>query len=268
MARGVPLACLSVVVRDVRDIRDMGDMREGRDECYGRNTFSPSPPNVVHVPSAQKATPSVTLRVVASPSQRGRPIGEPAAMKRTTGLLLAVAVSAVGACTSDVSTETSATSIAPAPTTTVSTTTTSSTTTTIQPTTTTLSEEQLHAIQLEEDGKRIRQLWRGFSDAWVRGIAAGYSYMADYSHPDMGCAAEEYRNLHNFPEGYAMEVVVLADTVERDPEWISPDLDEVPGGRLYIFQATMNSTVKAELTASCRKPIAVGLSPRPGRQVP
>jgi len=111
----------------------------------------------------------------------------------------------------------------------------------MEPTTTTLSEEDLAALQLEEDSKLIRQLWRDFSDSWVGGVDAALAFMADNSYRERGCTAEDYRNVADPLEGDRTEVVVHADTIELDSDWLDPTSGPTPQGRIYIMQATVTN---------------------------
>jgi hypothetical protein len=148
-----------------------------------------------------------------------------------TGALVAAACSG---------SEPTTTTTTPQTTTTAPTTTTSSTTTTTQPTTTTLSEEELEAIQLEEDTILIRTMFRGRSDSWALGPDSAIEFIVDHNYPGMECTAADFEDF--FPEfqleSFFEEIIVHVDTIEPDPEWILPDIGSVPSGRLYIFQIT------------------------------
>ena len=121
-----------------------------------------------------------------------------------------------------------------------------STTTTLASTTTTLSEEQMVAAEFEADVRLIVALHRGYSDSWFGGNEAGVQFIADhnYYHTDFGECFQEF-----FPTGpyddFIREVIIDADTIERDDEWVipqgSPSAGIIPNGRVYIMTATTTS---------------------------
>lgn len=165
-------------------------------------------------------------------------------MKRSM-FVVAAAVCLVLAACGESATNSDAAEAA-APTTPTSTTTTAAPTTTTQPTTTTLSPEAVAAAEYEADVKAIKSLYRGLSDSWSKGLDAGYEYLAAHNYPALGCSADDFRTLHDLPDGYQEEAIVDAATVERDDTWtmpVGPSEAEPIDGRLYIFTATFSSIV-------------------------
>lgn len=136
---------------------------------------------------------------------------------------------------------TATTSAAEAPTSTTTT-----TTTTTMPTTTTLSEEEKAEIQLDQDARLIRQVWREFSDVTGESSQATYEFLAVATHPIYGCSADDFRAFYNWPEDYVFEVIVDLDTFEPDPSWSPPRFPgEVPEG-LYIYQAIFTTSSSSQ----------------------
>lgn len=138
--------------------------------------------------------------------------------------------------------------------TTESTTTTSTTTTsTIPPTTTTtISELERLAMIVEMDAAAIKQQRRVASDAWHRGMEAGFAEMAASNYPGMGNTAEEckrtweqYYGGYPVPADLRIEYVVDEATIEPDPGWAVPAgplAGQVPDGRIYIYSMTSTAT--------------------------
>ena len=160
-------------------------------------------------------------------------------IKRFTGVaVMALIFAACGG--SDTTASTDVTSVAP--TTTVPPT----TTTTVPPTTTTtLSEEELAAIQYDEDVKAIKTLWRRYSDSWFGGVEAGYAYLEENNYYAVECTAEEFSR-RDVVEGFQEEIVVDEATIERDDGWaITGGVAHgiVPDGRIYIM--AMTDTINA-----------------------
>lgn len=117
------------------------------------------------------------------------------------------------------------------------------TTTTVPPTTTTtLSEEQLEAIQYEEDVKVIKTLWRRYSDSWSGGDAVGAQFITDNNHPLAECTGEDFLASLGDVTNYRMEVVVAQESIERDDGWPvgwGEQAGSVAEGRIYILAATL-----------------------------
>lgn len=156
--------------------------------------------------------------------------------RKTTRLWMIVL--AIAACSQPAS----APNTSAEPTTTLSTTTSTTTTTFPPTTTTTLSEEELAQIEYEADTSLVRALWRGHSDSWFDGLEAGVAYQVAHNHPDLTCTADQFlANLRETgaEDGYQEEVVLNADTIERDDGWTLSDTGEVPEGRIYIHQMTI-----------------------------
>ena len=144
-------------------------------------------------------------------------------IKRFTGVaVMALIFAACGG--SDTTASTDVTSVAP--------------TTTVPPTAaTTLSEEELAAIQYDEDVKAIKTLWRRYSDSWFAGVESGYAYIEEHNYPAEECTAEDFEAVYARPEGFQEEAIVDAETVERDDGWAIPwgaGSGTVPDGRIYI----------------------------------
>ena len=159
-------------------------------------------------------------------------------------LLLALVLVACASGTSSSTTDTSSLPTSSAPPTTTTTTTTSTTTTTIA-TTTTLSADAIAAEVHASDVKQIRDLWRGFSDAWFVGVDAGLAYIVEHNYPAEGCTLDDLA--FDAPEGYREEHIVDPDSIERNDGWVIPGGTAggiVPEGRVYIL------TVESVFTAT------------------
>ena len=123
-------------------------------------------------------------------------------------------------------------------------------TTTTTPTTTTLSQTELDQMEYEADVELIKDLWRDHSDSWASGVEAAYAHIAENDYPGLGCTIEDLRTHYGYEEGTEHEMIVDADTIERDNDWIGPDLGSVPEGRIYIYQMTHNLELPGLATQS------------------
>ncbi len=117
-------------------------------------------------------------------------------------------------------------------------------------TTTTLGVEELEAVQLEEDTGLIRALWSARSDAWAEGPETGLQFLADHNYPDMECTTGDYADYYQHISqegGFYEQIVVHADTIEPDPEWVRPDTGLAPTGRVYAHQITYTDNSDSSL---------------------
>ncbi len=180
------------------------------------------------------ATRELTKKGITVASQRG------ITMRKLTFASLC-AVLLMSACGDDSGTAETTTSAVP--------TTVATTTTTIEATTTTLSPEELAAMEYDADVMLIKQLWRGSSDSWFSSFEKGVQYRIDHNYPDERCTFDDYMTFV-FPEGplegFQVEDVVDASTIERDEGWIIPG-GRTDGmlakGRVYIMSVTTTRSV-------------------------
>jgi len=109
----------------------------------------------------------------------------------------------------------------------------------------TRGEEELAQLQYEEDVKAIKELWRRHSDSWLSSNApqSAFEYLEEHNYPGMACTSEGFEdNYGELEDGYAEEVIVDVDTVERDDGWAIPGggfEGIIPEGRIYIFSMTI-----------------------------
>lgn len=68
------------------------------------------------------------------------------------------------------------------------------------------------------------------------------AYQVANNHPIVTCTEDQFLadlRATGAEDGYQEEVVLNADTIERDDGWQFSLVDEVPDGRIYIHQMTM-----------------------------
>jgi molecular chaperone DnaK len=110
---------------------------------------------------------------------------------------------------------------------------------------TTAGTSQEGTATLAADREAILGVWRGYSESWQGGIAAGVEYIVGHNYPGFTWSVDEcqayYRDRLGWRDGYTEGVTVDPDTINRDLDWRIPDglpgAGAAPEGRVYGMNA-------------------------------